>query len=194
MRGSSIHVVISGRAKPTSSFRRSRPCGTHLSTSRRRQCIKNLFSAWKRVLNTHWHEVREISGWMQASNELLLSARLADRFKSLAAPVEWELASVIHELGHYGKEYHSHLSSAPFLPAREECQTAAILAAAQAAARTGNTDALEDLMAYAVRYVAQLHRRCRQSAVIQVTASDTEKPMAVDHATHSYALCTTWWT
>lgn len=102
---------------------------------------------------------------MQVSHELLLSARLADRNKSLAAPIEWELASVIHELERCGNEYQSHLSSAACLPAREECRAAAILAAAQAAARTGKTDALEELVAYAVRCVAQWP--CSKSTVMQ---------------------------
>lgn len=89
---------------------------------------------------------------LQVSQELLLSARLADRNKGgTAEATDWELVNVVHELERHGKECQRGGSSAACLSAREACHTAALVAAAQKAAMAGNTEVVKELTAQALR-------------------------------------------
>lgn len=92
---------------------------------------------------------------MLVGQELLLTARLAELGKEPSFTADdWEFDRLVHELEQTGKGCRRHHPSTACVSAREECHTAAFLAAAQRAAIKGKVDVITQLASEALRCFA----------------------------------------
>eukprot|EP00892_Ulva_mutabilis_P004675 jgi/Ulvmu1/257/UM001_0261.1 len=109
------------------------------------------FARSARNIHDYQGQLRSLHG-VQVGRELLLTARLAEGCRDpLPETDEWGLDQVVDELERSGKGCCRPHTSAACLSAREECQTAALLAAAQGAAIQGKSDVIAQLASEALR-------------------------------------------